>query len=405
MPPIDQPGRARTAADAHPWRAAIGITLLGIVAEMALTIWILPAALQWGGWFIAGDAWPPITPAHFVSYGAFPYLYEGSKAFVAGPLLPLVLAPVAGLGNVLGLSESIPFPIPHPTLWLVYGPYAIGVSCVAFLWAVRRLATQAGIRNGRARLQLAETALVLVPAVGIWAHFEEPLALAATMLAVGEAHEGRLRRAAILVGVAIGFKQWAVLALPLLVAAAPPGRRVKTLAWGLAVPVVVFGLPLVLDWRWAAPAIFSARAFPRMGHAALWVASSVHHTVGTPFRSLAVACSVAVAWRIRERATLRVLLAALASVLMLRLVFEPVLYAYYLAPPLGVLVVYELVRTGRATRVILCGTVALLLFALHPHPVIWWTAEAALLVPIAAPVLAEALALPAVRRREMVSAP
>jgi len=404
MPADDPSGRRRTAPDPHPLRAAIGIALLAVVAEMALTMWILPAALSWHGWYITGDAWPPLWPAHYVSYGAFPYLYEGSPYFVAGPLLPVVLAPVAGAGNVLGLTESIPFPIPHPTIWLVYGPYATTISCAFLLWAMRRVAVLAGLRTGLVRLQLAAAALVLVPAVGIWAHFEEPLALGTTLLAVGEAHQGRLRRAALLVGVAIGFKQWALLALPLIVAAAPPGRRVRTLAWGLAVPAAVFGLPLALDWSYAARAIFLARAFPHVGHAALWVSSSVHKMVGTPFRGVAVACSVAVAWRLRGRSTLRVLLAGLASVLTLRLAFEPVLFAYYLAPPLGVLLLYERVRTDRATRTLLLGTAALLLFSLDGHPVVWWVGEVALLVPIAAPAVAEALALPRIRRRALVSA-
>ena len=89
---------------------------------------------------------------------------------------------------------------------------------------------------------------------------------------------------------------------------------------------------------------------------------------------------------------------------MLRLAFEPVLFAYYLAPPLGALLMYELVRTGRLTRVVLFGLAALLLFPLHGHPILWWVGEMALLVPIAAPAVAEALALPRIRRRALVSA-
>jgi hypothetical protein len=388
-------------ADPHPWRAAVWITLAGVVLEMIGSLWLVPRALSMTGWFVAADAWAPIPAAHYVAYGAVPFLYEGSPSFVAGPLLPIVLAPVAAIGSLFDLTQSVPVPLKHPALWLVYGPYGIGLS-VVFLAAIRRLAVQAGVRTGLVRLQLASVLVVLLPSAGMWMHFEEPLAMACALFALVEVMRGRDRRAAIAIGIAICFKQWALLALPLVVATAPPGRRVRTLAWGVAIPAALFAVPLAFDWTYAAPQIFSAHAYPHAGHAALWVPSAKHITVGTPFRALAVACSAAVAWRLRGRTEPSVLIAALASVLVLRLVFEPVLFAYYLAPPLAALLVYEVVRTGRVVRTVLFGLPALLLFAMHPHPVVWWAAEVALLAPIAGPALSEALALPAIRRRKLV---
>jgi hypothetical protein len=389
--------------DAHPWRAAVWITLAAVVLEMVCTLWLVPLALYRVGWFVAADAWAPIPAAHYVAYGAIPYLYEGSPYFVAGPTLPLLLAPVAAIGSLFDLTQSIPAALNHPTLWLVYGPYGIGLSML-FLAAIRRLAVQAGVRTGLVPLQLASVLVVLLPSAGMWMHFEEPLAMACAMWAVTEVLRGNDRRAAIAIGIAICTKQWALLGLPLIVAAAPPGRRVRALAWGAGIPAALFAVPLAFDWSYAAPQLFAAHAYPHAGHAALWVPSAQHITVGTPFRALAVACAIVIARRLRGRTEPTALIAALASVLVMRLVFEPVLFAYYLAPPLAVLLVYELVRTGRVVKTVVFGLAALLLFALHPHPVVWWAAEVALIAPIAGPALSEAFALPPIRRRELVPA-
>jgi hypothetical protein len=337
-----------------------------------------------------------------VAEGALPYLYEGSPNWVAGPLLPIVLAPVAAIGSLFGLSQSVPYLIRYPTIWLVYGPYGMGLLVVPLI-AMRRLAVQIGVRTSLLRLQLATTILILIPTGMMWMHLEDVLALACMLFAARETLRGRDTRAALMIGLAIGFKQWALLGLPIVVAAAPEGRRLRTLAAGVAVPAGAFGLPLLLDWHWAAPAILSAKAFPITGHAALWEGGAVS-TVGTPFRSLSVLSAIAVGWRLRGRVDPRTLMAGFASVLVIRLAFEPVLFGYYPCPALAFLLFHELVRTGRLTRTFLFGLAALLVFAFHPHPVVWWTVEVALLAPIAWPALADALALPRIRRRTLVPA-
>jgi hypothetical protein len=224
------------------------------------------------------------------------------------------------------------------------------------------------------------------------------------MFAARETLRGRDVGAAVIIGVAIAFKQWALLGLPLVVAAAPEGRRLRTLAAGLAVPAAAFGVPLLLDWKWAAPSILSAKAFPITGHAALWEGGAVQSTVGTPFRALSVLSAVAVGWRLRGRVDAQTLMAGFAAVLVIRLAFEPVIFAYYLCPALAFLLLHEQVRTGRITRTFLFGLAALLLHPFHLHPVVWWAAEVALLAPIAAPALSDALALPPIRRRQLVTA-
>jgi hypothetical protein len=79
-----------------------------------------------------------------------------------------------------------------------------------------------------------------------------------------------------------------------------------------------------------------------------------------------------------------------------------VLFGYYPSPALAFLLFHELVRTGRLTRTCVFGLAALLVFPFHPHPVVWWAAEVALLAPIAWPALSDALALPPIRRRVRV---
>ena len=177
--------------DSHPWRAAIWITLAGIVLEMVGTLWLVPRALSMNGWFVAADAWAPIPAAQYVANGALRTCTRAARTSSPDPCSPILLAPVAWIGSLFDLTQSVPVPLTHPTLWLVYGPSGSGCPSL-FLWAVRRLAVQdAACGRGWSRLQLASVLVVLLPSAGMWMHFEEPLAMACAMLALVEIMRGR----------------------------------------------------------------------------------------------------------------------------------------------------------------------------------------------------------------------
>ena len=127
---------------------------------------------------------------------------------------------------------------------------------------------------------------------------------------------------------------------------------------------------------------------------AVWVPRTARVLVGTPFRSLAVVCSIAVAWRIRGRtddvgASRRPGFGARARGCCSSRSCSGITWR---RP--GRLLAYEVVRTGRVVRTLLFGSCALLVVrgASPPHPLVAGRDRAAR--PRSRwPALAEALAL------------
>lgn len=318
-------------ADRHPWRAAIGLGLATIAAGMAYTILFIPAITHRHGWWVVEEVWPPLMAARFAANGALGYLYSADPFFVAGPLGPIVLIPVIMVGDALRLTDSYRYNVPHPTMWLVYGPFALGLGAV-LLHAARALAQRVWVDEGLAsreiqprhlRTQLAMVGLVLVPAGIVYGHFEDILALAFVLLGIRSILSGRFGRAALWFGLAIGMKQWAVLGLPILIAATPTGSRVRMLVRSFLLPGALMAFTLAVDWGHAAPALLNARSFPQLGHAALWVPRSAETVMPSPQRWGAIAIAVALGWWLRGRTRPRLLLAAFALVFLSRLGSPP----------------------------------------------------------------------------------
>ncbi len=374
--------------DPHPWRAAVALGVAAIAVTM-LGGFVLGAAFRHDhGWQIAGDVWVPFRAAEAIADGHLTHLYASTPLFVAMPLLPIVLVPVAELGRALHLTQSIPNAIPRPTIWLVYGPWGLA-SGFGFLAAFRALAAQLGIRRGLAWLQTVATVIVLGPVAVGYGHYEDVLALAFLMLSLRSAFRARLLPAALLLGVAIGFKQWAVLALPVLLAIAPPGERRRTGIAAATIPVALAALVLPFDWRHASRALFEARSFPGAGQVALWIARTHAPLVSTPFRLGAVVTAIAVAVVIRDRPEPLVVIGALAVIFFARLLFEPVVFSYYAGPPLAFAALHERLRAGRTLRALLAGGALLLLFQWRPAPILWWPGAIALGVVLALPAARE----------------
>ncbi len=239
---------------------------------MAYTILFIPAITHRHGWWVVEEVWPPLMAARFAANGALGYLYSADPFFVAGPLGPIVLIPVIMVGDALRLTDSYRYNVPHPTMWLVYGPFALGLGAV-LLHAARALAQRVWVDEGLAsreiqprhlRTQLAMVGLVLVPAGIVYGHFEDILALAFVLLGIRSILSGRFGRAALWFGLAIGMKQWAVLGLPILIAATPTGSRVRMLVRSFLLPGALMAFTLAVDWGHAAPALLNARSFPQL---------------------------------------------------------------------------------------------------------------------------------------------
>jgi hypothetical protein len=359
---------------------------------MAYTMVVIPAIKGWHAkWWVVGEVWPPMMAARYVANGAFPYLYEADRFFVATPLGAIVLAPVAALGQAFHLSDNYRFVVPRPTLWLVYDPYALGLGGVLFLYAARTLALRVwllcrpseGRTPGLLWTQIALFGLVLFPAAVVFGHFEDVLTLAFLLLGIRALLDERWARGALLFGAAIAFKQWALLGLPLAVALAPRNQRWRSLRAGLVLPAALVAIPLAADWAHASVALFRPQSFTELGQAALWIHRSTNPTVGTPFRMGGVLAAVGIAFLIRGRSEPPVVLAAFALAFLVRLAFEPVLFAYYLSPPLALFFLHERARGGSGLRTLVLGAGWMAFFLLHGNPVLWWVVSVGLAALVA----------------------
>src|SRR5438067_2305074 len=98
---------ANDSSDRHAWAWALGLTAALIAATMIWSCLLGPAVHGLHSWWIPGDVWVPMPAAHYIASGAFAAQYEAGRGFVYLPGLPILLTPVAALGDHLNLSETI----------------------------------------------------------------------------------------------------------------------------------------------------------------------------------------------------------------------------------------------------------------------------------------------------------
>jgi len=362
--------------DRHPWRAALALGLFAIVGGMFAST-LLQSMLGHTAWWIPGDAWISLRAAHYVPQGTYPLIYETGTlhdVFAAGPLVPLVLAPIAAIGDLFHLQESYPLPRAYPSMWLVFGPYTLA-SAIPLLYAARALATQVGIRAGRVFLQWMVLLFVFVPIVVVYGHFEDAVALALLMLAFRDLFAARELRGALFVAAAIVFKQWALLAVPVYVAACPSVLRARTAVRSVVPPVLFMGAFVAVDHPYATRALLQPGTWASLGHSALWLPATADYVSSVPARTGAFALALLVGWFTRNERDPVTVLGALGCVLLSRFLFESVVHAYYLAPGIAVLLLAEWALGSRGRRFVtqvMLGAALLLAFPFHPPRLLWW---------------------------------
>jgi Glycosyltransferase family 87 len=228
------PGRA--AADSEPMPPTLR-RCLPYGAVVAASIWLASSISTAGDW--SGDSWPAVDA---LAHGRIAD-YLSAKAMM-GPFSTLVQAPFAALGG----GDAL-----HAYRWAAFACLLAAGLLGLYLADVAR-------RRGASRLgQVLLAGLCLVNPITIealqYGHPEEILTAALAVGAVAAASEGHRGRAAVLLGLAVASKQWAVIAiLPALMAL--PDRRVRT---GLAAGAIVAAL--TLPGLVAAPGSFS-----KVGH-------------------------------------------------------------------------------------------------------------------------------------------
>jgi hypothetical protein len=203
-----------------------------------------------------------------------------------------------------------------------------------------------------------------------WGHFEEVAMLGFLLIAVRLSLDGRHAGAALALGAAILCKQSALLVAPVLVFRVPRPLRVRACVYALGPAVLLGGLCLAMDWAHASRALLFARSFPQLGRAALWAAPG--SLVSTPFRVAALALATLVGYRVRHGGA-ALTLAGLAVASVLRLGTEPVLFAYYMAVPIVLVVTADLVGQRNWRRDVAIGAAISAMFMTHAlSPALWW---------------------------------
>jgi hypothetical protein len=141
-----------------------------------------------------------------------------------------------------------------------------------------------------------------------------------------------------------------------------------------------------------------AQATLAVGREQLW-ASTLFHTnlvSATPLRVLWLLCACAVAWIVRDRRDIEVLLGALGIVMLARLLCEPTIFSYYLGPAFAFAIMCAaLQRKQLLPRVLLAATLQLWCAFHHGPETLWWLGLAAGSAYICAPLFAALRAAPA----------
>ena len=281
--------------------------------------------------------------------------------------------------SVEGTREAVVDP--HPwRLALGLGAALIVMSgLMAFWWAVTNAVPGSWMIPG--------DVWVSVPA----AHYEDVVATAGLLLCASLCVRRRWIPAAIALSVAILFKQWALLAVPMVAIWAPPRMRVRVVWYSVLLPGALVALCLALDWSNASVALTSARATPHLGHHQLWVTDTGGLILGAPLRVGSFVLAALVAWWLRNTRDPVVMPAAFGTVLVGRLLFEPTLFSYYLAPSLTFVLVVAFVGAPPGNRRWLVSAgLALALdlwFAVHPPLLVWWVVALALAVAVYGPIV------------------
>jgi hypothetical protein len=362
--------------------SALCFALLGAALVLLTRVLIVPWVESADGWVVPRDAFVPLNGARYVANGAPFELYDGNAGTMGYPYppgLPLLLAWVPWIGDHFTLSGDVIFTRRRPTMFLLLGPAMGFVGTLPLLYVAGKAVRDAG----RARVVQLQAWIFLAMGfapIGFF-HPEDTIACAGVMGACLRTKRGDWRSVGALIGVALLFKQWALwAALPVLFAA-PRGKRGIVAFYALALPALVM-VPFLLSTPSTWDALTGAVATLGLGHRQLWLDLVFDDGVygnANLLRFAWGATSVAVALWVRRRnapggvPTVDTLLAAVGTVMLLRLAFEPTIFGYYVVPPAVFAIVWA-ARNGRPIALRAITAVLLAAFCLphtFPEPVFW----------------------------------
>jgi hypothetical protein len=370
-----------------PLLATVGL----IAAGMAGTIWG-PRFYGKSAWAIPDDLWATLVAAQRLLHLDLAGLYTPPTNLVSLPGTAVILVPLAAIMEAAGLSlRHAGSQGAHPGVWLLAGPCETALAAVV-LFAADAAAERLGAARPK-RFVLAAAGATALWSVSVrWGHPEDAVATGLLIYAVLALARSRTSRAGWLAGAAVAVQPLVLLAVPVLAVAVAPRRLPGFLARAAAPSVLLLGAAAAANWTATIKAVTNQPNAPTVDHPTPWIYLAPHLAGGSvaagPARALAiaVACGCALAarplWRQAQGSTesLAELLWWTAVALALRSVFEPVMVAYYLWPPLAVALAAAS-PTWRRLIPVGVTAVGLTFFSqiLWRNPWAWWTPMIALL--------------------------
>jgi hypothetical protein len=322
----------------------LAITALSLATGMLYCFLWAPVVRHTHIWVVPWDIWGAFRSAQFIGWGDLGNVYGAGTGLVTFPGILLLFAPLALLAGALGMTESFPFNLPHPTAWLVLGPYEVLISCSA-LFACDALAERLGVGRGRRRLLCVAEGVVLWNISVIWGHPEDAVAVALAIYALVLALDGRWSGAGWLFGAAVATQPVVMLMLPVILALAGRSRALALLVRASLPSVLLLATPLAAEFHATVRALVDQPNFPNIDHRTPW--TSLAPSLGGsgeglkvaagPGRLVAIALACVTGWkarRWRERPEMIVLAAAFT--LGLRCLTESVMVSFYVWPVLAV---------------------------------------------------------------------
>ena len=426
--------RERVRRRIFPLIASVGLIVIG----MYTTTWG-PTLIGRTEWALPYDLWGTLIATTRLAHGNIGGLYAPPTGLISLPGAAVILLPCAAVISALGLSLTIPGPHNlHPPVWLLAGPYEIALCCVT-LFAADALAEQLGVRFWKRGLLAAASAGILWSVSARWGHPEDAVAVGLLLYAVLAQSRGRLGLAGWLAGAAVCVQPLVLLALPVMLAAAPWRRMVPFLVRAALPSAVLLGATAIADWHDTYTSVTSQPDSPVINHPTAWTSLAAHmanqNVAAGPFRlaTIVLACLCALAirrrWQSRAVATrangeisgsgdatnsgdaatwstalLTEVLWWVALTLALRSFFEPVMVSYYPWPPMAVALIPA--ATLSWPRLVAVGVLAGGLTAAAQGPShdvwIWWVPVVAGLVVLLALARPTATTSPAPLVREPV---
>jgi hypothetical protein len=329
------------AADpqARMWPWVLIVSAVVVATGMAYSLLWAPVVHHQSYWLTPGDIWYSVRTAHWIGWGSLSFVYSNTRSeLVTLPGFEVLLTPFVLLSSALGLSETAPglFPNIHPQAWLLIGPLTLA-SVALGLGAFESLARHMEIALRTRRLLIVLAAIALWPAVALWGHPEDVLAVGLLVLALTKALKGGDTAAGWLLGGAIAMQLFSVLAIPVLLGLVGLRRGGQLLARASILPGFLFIAVAVPNFHDAVWTLFQQPAFPLANHVTPWVKLAPklapNVVAGGPARSLGLICAVLTGVLARARRDHPASLVWLMAVALgARCIFDPVMVPYYVMP-------------------------------------------------------------------------